>query len=203
MRGVSGGLRPVHILIIITLVIFFWAVASNWTAATEEEICDVRADQALRLENYTIAIALHRNFLRLHAENALGHYHLGFAYGMTGRATEEIGEYLEAARLGLHKWDLFLNLGLVYLDHNELPKATSALETAVILGPDHPEGHFNLAIAYERGKRFPEALREISVSLRLAPEDPDEHNIKAIIWVEMGDFLSARDEWAHLVQVSP
>jgi tetratricopeptide (TPR) repeat protein len=74
---------------------------------------------------------------------------------MTGRATEEIREYLEAARLGLHKWDLFLNLGLVYSDHNELPKATSALETAVILGPDHPEGHFNLAIAYERAKGFP------------------------------------------------
>jgi Flp pilus assembly protein TadD len=46
-------------------------------------------------------------------------------------------------------------------------------------------------------------LREISVAVRLAPEDPDEHNMKAIICAEMGDFLSTRDEWTHLVQASP
>jgi Tfp pilus assembly protein PilF len=74
--------------------------------------------------------------------------------GMRGHAAEEIQEHLEAERLGLERWDLFLNLGLAYLGQNELPRATSALETAVSLGPDHPEGHFNLAIASERAKGF-------------------------------------------------
>lgn len=33
-------------------------------------------------------------------------------------------EYLEAARFGLDKWDLFLNLGLVYLGSDKSLKAT-------------------------------------------------------------------------------
>ena len=154
-------------------------------------------------EDYPAAIVLHRRLLHSHDDNALAHYHLGFAYGMNGRTADEIREYLEAVGLGLHEWDLFLNLGLAYLGQNEFLKATDALQTAVLLGPNHPEAHFNLAIAYERQNRLREAQREITVSLVLAPEDPDAGNTKAIICVELGDLICARDEWANLVRVSP
>jgi Flp pilus assembly protein TadD len=148
-------------------------------------------------------IGAHLKVLRAHSDNALAHYHLGFAYGMTGRITDEISEYRAAARLGLRQWDLFLNLGLAYLGQNDSPKAIGALRTAVLLGPDHPEAHFNLAIAYEGGHRLREALQEITAALRLAPSDPDEHNTKAIICSKLGDLAGARDEWAYLVQVAP
>jgi tetratricopeptide (TPR) repeat protein len=191
MVRLSAGLRTIRILIVAPLLLCS-ADVSGWAAATKEEICEARADYALALENYPAAITLHRNLLRLHRENALAHYHLGFAYGMTGRAREEINEYLEATRLGLDKWDLFLNLGLAYLGQKEFLKAISVLETAVLLGPDHPEVHFNLAIAYERDNRLREALREITASLRLAPEDPDEHHTKRIICAEMKDLVCAQ-----------
>jgi Tfp pilus assembly protein PilF len=92
--------------------------------------------------------------LLLLSNDALAHYHLGFAYGMVGRDAEEISEYLWAAKLGLHRWDLFLNLGLAYLEQHQLSNATAALETAVFLGPEHPETHFNLATVYERERRL-------------------------------------------------
>src|SRR6266446_3972251 len=123
----------------ITLALLFLGAASSWATAPDDEVCDVNADFALGLENYPTAIELHRNFLHAHNDNALAHYHLGFAYGMTGRTTEEINEYLAAARLRLDKWDLFLNLGLAYLSQNDSPDAIKALRTAVLLGPDHPE----------------------------------------------------------------
>jgi len=50
------------------LLILFSAVASSWAAASEEQICDVSADGALGLEDYPAAIALHRQFLRLHRD---------------------------------------------------------------------------------------------------------------------------------------
>jgi len=165
----------------ITLALLFLCAASSWATGPDSEICDVDADFALGLEYYPAAIALYRTFLRAHYDNALAHYHLGFAYDMTARTTEEIGEYLTAARLGLDKWDSFLNLGLAYLGQNDGPKAIKALQTAVSLGPDHSEAHFNLAIAYERSNRLREALQEITASLRLAPLDTDEHNAKAIL----------------------
>jgi Flp pilus assembly protein TadD len=197
--GVGLGL----LFVAIALALLLPRAASSWAAASKEEICDVDADLALGLEDYPATIALHRKFLRSHRENALAHYHLGFAYGMTGQITDEISEYLAAARLGLNKWDLFLNLGLAYLGQNDCPKAINTLRTAVLLGPDHPEAHFNLAIAYEKGNRLREALQEIIVSLHLAPEDPDERNTKGVICAELGDLVCARDEWTHLVQVAP
>jgi Flp pilus assembly protein TadD len=187
----------------IALALLYPCVASSGAAVPAEEICDVNADFALGLEDYPAAIALHRKVLQAHKDNALAHYHLGFAYGMTGQTRDEIGEYLAAAKLGLRKWDLFLNLGIVYLAQNDWPQAIKALQTAVLIAPDHPEAHFNLAIAYERNNSLGKALQEIIVSLHLAPEDPDERNTKGIICAEMGDLVCARDEWAHLVQVAP
>ena len=187
----------------ITLALLLLWITSSQATASKDEICDVNADLALGLEDYPAAITLHRKVLLVHSDNALAHYHLGFAYGMTGHSRDEISEYLAAAKLGLSKWDLFLNLGLAYLGRDDWPKAINALRTAVLRGPDHPEAHFNLAIAYERGNRLREALQEIMVSLRLAPLDPDEGNMKAIICAELGDLICARDEWAHLVQVAP
>jgi tetratricopeptide (TPR) repeat protein len=187
----------------IVLALLFPYISSSWAAASEEEVCDVNADYALGREDYSAAIALHHKVLRTHKDNALAHYHLGFAYGMTGRTTDEISEYLLAARLGLDKWDLSLNLGLAYLGQNDWPKAIKALRTAVSRGPDHPEAHYSLAIAYEKANDLREALTEITASIQLAPEDPDERNTKAIIFAELGDLVSAHDEWDHLLQVAP
>jgi Flp pilus assembly protein TadD len=187
----------------ITLALLLQCVSSSQAIAAKDEICDVNADYALGLEDYAAAITLHRKVLRADNDDALPHYHLGFAYGMTGHSRDEINEYLEAARLGLNKWDLFLNLGLAYFGRNDWPKAINALRMAVLLGPDHPEAHFNLAIAYERENSLGKALQEITVSLRLAPLDPDEGNMEAIICAELGNPVCARDEWAHLVQVAP
>jgi Flp pilus assembly protein TadD len=201
MPRIGVGLRLLFAAIALALLLP--CRASSWAAALKEEICDVDADFALGLGDYPAAITLHRKVLRAHNDNALAHYHLGFAYGMKGRKAEEINEYLAAARLGLVKWDLFLNLGIAYLDQNDWQKAIKMLQIAVLLGPNHPEAHFNLAIAYENGNRLREALQEIIVSLHLAPEDPDQQNTKGIICAEMGNLVCARDEWAHMVQVAP
>jgi len=189
--------------IAIALVLLCGSAKSSWAAGARDEVCDVAADQALGLEDYPAAIALHQQVIRAQGDNALAHYHLGFAYGMIGRTNSEIDEYLVAARLHLRKWDLFLNLGLAYLSRNDAPDAIEALRTAVLLGANHPEAHFNLALAYEKGDRWQEALDEITVALHLAPDDLDAHNTKAIICVETGDQVCARDEWTYLVRVAP
>ena len=104
---------PCAIPITATAVLLFllWT-GKSYAEAAEGQVCDIVADSALSLEDYPTAIALHRTFLQAHPDNALAHYHLGFAYGMTGRSGEEIHEYRNAASLGLRVWDLFLDMGL-------------------------------------------------------------------------------------------
>ena len=185
------------------LLIFLLGIGKSNAAAPEEQICDIAADSALGLEDYPTAIALHRILLHAHPDNALAHYHLGFAYGMTGRSSEEIQEYRKAVSLGLREWDLFLDLGLAYRDQRDYPKGVNALEISVLLGPEHPETHFNLAIAYEKAGQLPDAMKEIIASLRMAPANLDARNTQAIICAELGDLRCAHDEWTLLTQIAP
>ncbi len=185
------------------LLICILGVSASRAADFKEQVCDITADYALRLEDYPAAIALHRKLIRSHPDDALAHYHLGFAYGMMGRSSDEIREYLDAVRLGLRQWDLFLNLGLAYLEQRDYPLAVNALDTSVLLGPEHPEVHLNLAIAYEQAGHLHEAMKAIVASLRTAPADPDIRNTKAIICSELGDLKCAHDEWALLIQIAP
>src|ERR1700687_2244067 len=51
-------------------------------ASSETAICDAAADYPMLTENYPQAVRLHLRVLAEHPDNALGHYHLAFAYGM-------------------------------------------------------------------------------------------------------------------------
>nr|AEQ20492.1 tetratricopeptide repeat domain protein [uncultured bacterium CSL144] len=127
----------------------------------EQQVCDVGADYALGVEDYPEAIHLHAEGVRKHPDNALAHYHLGFAEGMMGNRTAELMEYQRAAALGLRDWDLFLNIGLAQLENGDLDAATESLQQAVLLGGNHAESHFNLALVYERRGLLADAEREM------------------------------------------
>ena len=93
------------ILAAVAFALLLPSASSSWAAGSREELCDAKADLALANEDYPAAIALHRKVLLADNDNALAHYHLGFAFGMTGHSIDEISEYLSATRLGLRKWD--------------------------------------------------------------------------------------------------
>jgi len=178
-----------------------WVTSSVWAASsTPAEVgCNVSADYALGIEDYPEAIRLHESVLRHDPSDALAHYHLGFAYGMSGDAVAELREYVRAEELGLRQWDLFLNLGLLYMERRELRTAINALTTATGLGPQHVETHFNLSLAYQRAGLLPQALTEILVSLQLEPDQPDALNTLATVYAEMGNYEGAHAIWVKLV----
>jgi Flp pilus assembly protein TadD len=169
----------------------------------DQQVCDARADYALGVEDYPEAIRLHAEVVREHPDDALAHYHLGFAEGMMGNRTAEVREYEQAAELGLTNWDLFLNLGLAQLENGDLDAATDRLRQAVLLGENHSESHFNLALVYERRGLHADAEREIQVSLRLNPRQLDARNMLGVIYAQEGRTARAWLEWRELVREVP
>lgn len=169
----------------------------------ERQICDVGADYALGLEDYPEAIRLHDEVVREHPDNALAHYHLGYAEGFMGHRTEEIREYQRAAALGLRNWDLSLNLGLAQLESGDLDAATESLQQAVLLGEKHPESHFNLALVFERRGMHADAEREMLASIQLNPSQPDAQNTLGVIYAEEGKTERASEVWQKLVRDMP
>jgi len=169
----------------------------------EQQICDVGADYSLGVEDYPQAIRLHNEVVRQHPENALAHYHLGFAQGMMGNGTAEVSEYQRAAALGQRNWDLFLNLGLAQLEDGDLDAATDSLRQAVLRGQNHPESHFNLALVYERRGLLAAAEREMLASLKLDPEQADARNSIGVIYAEEREIERASLVWRELVHDVP
>ena len=177
--------------------------ASSRAGNLDLQLCDPIADFYLGSENYPEAIKLHRVVVQEHPENALAYYHLGFAYGMVGDHERELADYQKAVGLGLSNWDLFLNMGLVYLEGGRLDPASQALQLAVLLGPYRPETHFNLGLLDERLGMYQKAAQEILLSLSIDPDQDDARNTLGVIYAEMGNYEQAHREWSDLVKSKP
>jgi tetratricopeptide (TPR) repeat protein len=169
----------------------------------QDQVCDVSADYALGVEDYPEAIRLHQGVLRRHPDDALAHYHLGFAEGMMSESTLEITEYRRAAALGLTSWDLFFNLGLAQFENGDLDGATKSLRRAVHFGEGHFEAHFNLALVDERRGMLAEAEAETLAALRLSPGEIDARNLQGVIDARQGQPARASEIFRQILQEQP
>lgn len=198
------ALLPVLVLVALLMLVHRSAEGATADASSiDEQVCDPLADYFLGVENYAEAVRRHRAVIGKDPGNALAHYHLGFAYGLIGRHDEELAEYQKAIDLGLSDWQLFLNLGLLYLESGKLDSAIEVLRLAALLGPDRPETHFNLALAYERRGLLAQARQELLLSLQIDPNQPDARNALAAIYAEEGKYGRAHEEWSDLVKADP
>ena len=179
------------------------ALVAHAASNQDDQICDATADYFLGNQDYPEAARLHRLIVEEHPNDALAHYHLGFADGMMGQNAAELDQYQTAAHLGLKNWDLYLNLGRVYLEQGQIGPATDSFQSAVTLGPDHPEAHFNLGLAYERRGMLAPAAAELEKSLVLDPTQSDARNMLAVVDAEQGNYLAARTIWAELARSQP
>jgi tetratricopeptide (TPR) repeat protein len=173
------------------------------SASQDEQVCDPLADYFLGMEDYPEAIRRHKLVIKEHPNNALAHYHLGFCYGLLGEHKLELAEYQKAIDLGLDDWQLFLNLGLLYIEAGDAHVAMQVLSLATLLAPDRPETHFNLGLAYQKLGMLAQAEQEVLQSVEIDPSQLDARNMLATIYAEEGKYSRARDEWAELVEKDP
>ncbi len=185
------------------LLLSVWIPNVGFAGGDEQQVCDVGADYFLGIEDYSEAMRRHVEIVRRDPDNALAHYHLGFALGMVGDRTAELREYQRAAGLGLMNWDLFLNLGLAQLESGDLDAATDSLRHAVFLGGEHSESHFNLALVEAQRGMLTDAEHETMATLRLNAEQPDASNLLGVIYAQEGKTASASLVWRDLVRDVP
>jgi tetratricopeptide (TPR) repeat protein len=197
-------MRRIFLILMVLLLTSFGIAKFSYAGdMVEEQVCDVDADFPLGAENYPEAIRRHIEVVRQHPEDALAHYHLGFAYGMTENREAEIGEYGRAIGLGLNRWDLFLNAGLAELQGGHTRAAIRSLRKAVVLGKNHYESHFTLAVAEDRMGALGDAEHEALRSLLLNPGQTDALNLLGVIYGQEGRTARACDVWRQLVREAP
>jgi len=76
MLGLSAPIRLSGLGIMTILIgLGILITTPSSPAGSQDQLCDVRADYALRVEDYPRAIALHLKLLRSDSHDALAHYH--------------------------------------------------------------------------------------------------------------------------------
>jgi tetratricopeptide (TPR) repeat protein len=194
------------LLFFLSVVLFEPSVgvsAASIGGGLDLQVCDPVADFYLGAEKYPQAIQQHLIVLKRDPENALAYYHLGFAYGMVGDHQRELDDYQKAVGLGLTNWDLFLNMGLVYMESGRLDSASQVLQLAALLAPYRWETHFNLALLKERLGMYQKAEQELLLSLRIDPNQEDARNTLGVVYAEQGNYERAHEEWTDLVKSHP
>jgi Flp pilus assembly protein TadD len=187
----------------IALLVSSWIPNDAIAGGVDQQVCDVSADYSLGIEDYSDAIRSHVDVVRKDPDNALAHYHLGFALGVAGDRMSELREYQRAETLGLRSWDLFLNMGLAQFENGDLDSAADSLRRAVLLGGNHSESHFNLALVEQRRGTLAEAEHETLASLHLNPDQPDARNLLGVIYAQEGKTAGAVLVWSELVREVP
>jgi tetratricopeptide (TPR) repeat protein len=161
-------------------------------AVSDRWVCPESADLPLRHGLYEQAINGHLRVIDEEPENALAHYHLGYAYGQLGEHVREVQEYERALDLGLTREDLFFNLGMAYAELGAFDKAEQALRRAVTIAPESADNHRALGMVYYEQSHFHEAIASCERATRLEPEDPHAWHCFALALAGAGRLEDSR-----------
>jgi tetratricopeptide (TPR) repeat protein len=136
-----------------------------------------------------------QRFVNLQPENPLAYYYyaVGLAKEGNDRENLELVESLlqKAIRLDSHFGDAHLQLGILYSERKDFPKAIAAYQKAIETTPLPDEAHFRLAEAYRQTGEMLKARQEIETYNQISQEkakeaDRDRHEIQQFVYTLRG-----------------
>ena len=133
----------------------------------------------------------------------------GTASGSRDRATSldpAHSEKLLAHAFLLHDSDSLsaLNqLGLIYAQQNDLPRAIDFFQRALNLAPDNPSLHNNIAAAYRKLHQMDKAIHHYHQAIALEPDYAEAHNNLAALFAIQNNYQGALKHYRDAVHAAP
>jgi tetratricopeptide (TPR) repeat protein len=120
-------------------------------------------------------------FARLQPDNALANYYYALSLWKRGKGSEEAGELAQvelllrrAVRLDPKLGAGYLQLGILYSDRQDFPKAISAYQEAIVANPQLAEAHYRLAQDYTRTGEKLKAQKELQLHDQISKKMEEE-----------------------------
>jgi superkiller protein 3 len=136
------------------------------------EILLRQAEHALEKEDYASAAKALEEYLALRPEDAIAHFHLGYAYTGLSRREDAQRAYTRATELDPKLTAAYLNLGLLNLDH-DAAAAVAPLSKVVELNPAEARPRYLLGLAHERAGESKAAIENYMAARNLDPKNFD------------------------------
>jgi tetratricopeptide (TPR) repeat protein len=117
-----------------------------------------------------------RRFANLQHENAWANYYYAASlWKRRAAASPKIQALLErAVRLDPHLGAAYLQLGIVFAEQGNIPRAITAYRSAISASPSGEEAHYRLAQAYRKAGESAKASREIELYQQLSKQSAQE-----------------------------
>lgn len=94
-----------------------------------------------------------------------------------------------------------INLGTIYFNGAEFPRAEQLYRRAIAVNPDYAMAHFNLANLLERNWRKREALEHYRVAIQINADYADAYYNLAILLREMGYPMESAKHWLRYLHL--
>ena len=163
-----------------------------------------RAEYAINVHKYDLAIDIMRRFLSAHPENSIAFYTIARAYMLKGEQQKAVAAYRETLRLDPNN-----NMAhAVYASHlkdmRNYPLAEQEAITAIRLNPAYAYAHYIYAnILFKQKKETAKAIQHILKALELEPEKANYHTTLGNLLVAKGDTVAAETEFQRALSIDP
>ncbi len=163
-----------------------------------------RAEYAINVHKYDLAIDIMRRFLSAHPENSIAFYTIARAHMLKGEQQKAVAAYRETLRLDPNN-----NMAhAVYASHlKDMRNYTLAEQeaiTAIRLNPAYAYAHYIYAnILFKQKKETAKAIQHVLKALELEPEKANYHTTLGNLLVAKGDTVAAETEFQRALSIDP
>ncbi len=111
--------------------------------------------------------------------------------------------YEKAAQLDPTSAGALVNLGTIYFNGREWPKAENCYKSALEIDPDYALAHFNIANLYDEKGDYPKATNHYLAAVALNPAYADAYYNLALLYQGSGQVMEAVRHWKTYLKLDP
>jgi predicted O-linked N-acetylglucosamine transferase (SPINDLY family) len=149
--------------------------------------CINAAHTANLRREFSAAVGLCRQALRIAPDLPEAWYNLGIAYGGLGKRTEALAALEKAGRYTRDSADAQNSIGLELIQLGALAEAEGCLNRALMLAPNYAFAHSNMGMLREKQSRFDDAENSYRTAIQLQPD-------LAPLYFNLGNVLTAQNK---------
>ncbi len=150
------------------------------------------------LNRHQEAIESFKNAIKLKPDRAELYFNLGLNYGGLGQYAKEIEAYEKAIAINPSFTDAYFNLAITYNRLGRYQEAIESFKQVIRLSPGMAEAYYGLGVVYLKLEKTDEALVAFKKTVQLNPNHINGHFNLGIIYFNLGDSLSAWNQYEVL-----
>jgi tetratricopeptide (TPR) repeat protein len=157
----------------------------------------------LALNKNAEALAYARHAVESNPNSAVYTYTLGLALEATGNADAAIAAYQKSASLDRKYVRPRINLGNLYLSHNNFNEGTRYLSEAYAIEPSNFEVNNNLGAVYAKMENWTKSVEHYEKALSVDSKNPTVHLNLARAYTSAGEFAKAQNSYLAVLRLNP